>query len=83
MIRAHAARRDGMVWSVGLRRPYGVVGNTAAAAPAPIATAGCLALDLSGNRLGDSGVLAVAQSLQNDTWLVRLGSLSEMVCRSA
>lgn len=70
VIRAHAGRREGMVWSAGLRRPYGVVGNTAAAAPAKIATAGCLAVDLSGNRLGDTGVHALARALQSDTWLV-------------
>lgn len=70
VIRAHAGRRDGMVWSAGLRRPRGVVGNTAAAAPARIATAGCLSVDLSGNQLGDAGVHVVARSLQSDTWLV-------------
>lgn len=70
VIRAHAARREEMVWSAGLRRPSGVVGNTAAAAPSRISTAGCLSMDLSGNRLGDAGVRAVARGLQSDTWLV-------------
>ncbi|CAM9982817.1 unnamed protein product, partial [Hapterophycus canaliculatus] len=72
IIRAHAARREGMVWSAGLRRPAGVVGHTAAAAPARISTAGCLAVDLSGNRLGDGGVHALARALQSDTWLLGL-----------
>lgn len=71
VIRAHAARREGMVWSAGLRRPLGSVGTTVAAAPAEIARAGCLAVDLGDNRLGDEGVHAVARSLQSDTWLVR------------
>lgn len=71
VIRAHAARRDGMVWSAGLRKPSGFVGNTAAAAPVQIAAAGVLTVDLEGNRLGDAGVHAVARSLQSDTWLVR------------
>lgn len=71
VVRAHAARREGMVWSSGLRRPPGVVGHTAAAAPRRISTAGCLAMDLSGNRLGDAGVHAVARGLQSDSWLVR------------
>ncbi|CAN0392423.1 unnamed protein product, partial [Laminaria digitata] len=70
VVGAHAARREEMVWSSGLRQPPGVVENTAAAAPARIATAGCLALDMSGNRLGDAGVHAVARGLQSDTWLV-------------
>lgn len=74
VIRAHAARREGMVWSSGLRRPPGVVGHTAAAAPRRISTAGCLAVDLSGNRLGDAGVHAVARGLQSDTWLVGAGA---------
>lgn len=80
VIRAHAARREGMVWSSGLRRPPGVVGHTAAAAPRQISTAGCLAVDLSGNRLGDAGVHAVARGLQSDSWLVgpvRLCSISQ------
>lgn len=79
VIRAHAARREGMVWSSGLRRPPGVVGHTAAAAPRQISTAGCLAIDLSGNRLGDAGVHAVARGLQSDTWLVRVRGRSEEV----
>ncbi|CAM9172725.1 unnamed protein product, partial [Ectocarpus sp. 6 AP-2014] len=70
VLRAHAARREGLVWSAGLRRPTGVVGHTAAAAPARISTAGCLAVDLSDNRLGDAGVHAVARGLQSDTWLL-------------
>ncbi|CAM9361056.1 unnamed protein product, partial [Ectocarpus sp. 12 AP-2014] len=70
VLRAHAARREGLVWSTGLRRPTGVVGHTAAAAPARISTAGCLAVDLSDNRLGDAGVHAVARGLQSDTWLL-------------
>ena len=73
VIGAHAARREGMVWSTGLRQPPGMVENSAAAAPARIATAGCLTLDMSGNRLGDAGVHAVAKGLQSDTWLVRGG----------
>lgn len=73
VLRAHAARREGLVWSAGLRRPTGVVGHTAAAAPARISTAGCLAVDLSDNRLGDAGVHAVARGLQSDTWLVGSG----------
>lgn len=82
VIRAHAARREGMVWSSGLRRPPGVVGHTAAAAPRQISTAGCLAVDLSGNRLGDAGVHAVARGLQSDSWLVgpvRFYSVSQKV----
>lgn len=77
VVKAHAARREEMVWSTGLRQPPGVVENTAAAAPARIATAGCLALDMSGNRLGDAGVHAVARGLQSDTWLVGGGKRGE------
>ncbi|CAM9336472.1 unnamed protein product, partial [Pylaiella littoralis] len=72
VIRAHAARREGMVWSAGLRRPAGVVKHTVAAAPVKISTAGCLAVDLSRNHLGDAGVHAVARGLQSDTWLLGL-----------
>ncbi|CAM9413105.1 unnamed protein product, partial [Discosporangium mesarthrocarpum] len=86
VIKAHAGRRNALAWSNGLRRPPpppslgalerrgagGGGGSRPAGSPPPahVAAAGLLVVDVSGNRLGDAGVHAIAKGLQNDSWIV-------------
>ncbi|KAG5179554.1 hypothetical protein JKP88DRAFT_326724 [Tribonema minus] len=71
VIRAHSNRRDGLSWSAGLRRAR-PRGAATSAAPAALARAGLLSLDVSRNRLGDAGAAELARALRGDAWLVAL-----------
>ena len=79
MIRRHSARRDDEYWASCLRSggEEGLVprGPNPSAAEIAVQLRGLVALDLSGNELGDPTIRILGDVLERDDWLVALNLL--------